>query len=548
MCAAALAALLPLALSTPAAAATDQVDQSLALNSWLGSQSGVAYMAQTFTAGVSGRVDRVSLPVNTLGWGMFSVSLTGVGSNAMPTATVLGSSPTASGYFSCCGLHDFWLSSSVPVTSGTQYAIVVHPLGGTVRWMDAGTAHIYTAGRQFVGSSPSSWFTTSHWDFGFQEWVLGGAAVNQSPVAAATNAAVSVSEGAPASNSGTCSDPDGDAVTLKASTGSVSACGAGAWTWSQPAGDEAPAQTVTITADDGHGLTSSTSFTVAVNGVDPTAQILTDPPSVPEGSSVPFTGGATSPDPADNAAGFTYTWTVSVNGAQYATGSGASWSFIPADDGTYTVKLTATDDGGMPGSTSMTLLVTNVAPVAAINTVGGAIPLVTTAGETLGFHGSFTDADTADHYTITWNFGDGDFASGTDVTHQYAAAGTYAVTFTVSDGEGGVSTATRTVTVQTTQQALASIAAYVQTLSGLNDGQKNSLLAKLSAAQDSAARGDQIAASNQLNAFLHELRADTNSGKLSPDQAATLGAAVDAVQAGLGTLSRILVWRPLVGA
>jgi len=85
----------------------------------------------------------------------------------------------------------------------------------------------------------------------------------------------------------------------------------------------------------------------------------------------------------------------------------------------------------------------------------------------------------------------------------------------------------------------------VQKISTLNAGQKNSLTAKLNAASAAAARGDTNAANNQLNAFLNEVRADQNTGKLSAGDATTLSNAVHAVKGALGTFNRFLEWWPL---
>ena len=89
------------------------------------------------------------------------------------------------------------------------------------------------------------------------------AAPNQPPVIAANNASVTVNEGQTASNTGTVSDPDGDAVTLSASVGTVVNNGDGTWSWSLVT--TAPGtQTITITANDGKGGVSQTTFDLTV--------------------------------------------------------------------------------------------------------------------------------------------------------------------------------------------------------------------------------------------------------------------------------------------
>jgi PKD repeat protein len=130
-------------------------------------------------------------------------------------------------------------------------------------------------------------------------------------------------------------------------------------------------------------------------------------------------------------------------------------------------------------------------------------------------------------------------------TRSFSTAGIHTVKLTVTDEDGGVGEATVQVSVQTVAQALSSIIAAVQNLTGLNQGQKNSLIAKLNAASDSATRGDTTAANNQLNAFLNELQADVNTGRISSADATTLRAAVNAIKAAMGTYNRFLSWWPL---
>jgi len=119
------------------------------------------------------------------------------------------------------------------------------------------------------------------------------------------------------------------------------------------------------------------------------------------------------------------------------------------------------------------------------------------------------------------------------------------VTLTVTDDDGGVGTASTKVAVLSTAQALNAIAGYVQNLPSLNAGQKNSLTVKLNAAAASASRGDMKTSNNQVNAFLNELQAYVNTGKVSALDAANLRGAVYAVKGSIGMYNRFLEWWPL---
>jgi hypothetical protein len=293
---------------------------------------------------------------------------------------------------------------------------------------------------------------------------------------------------------------------------------------------------------------------VNINGVAPIAHITTPSSTSPEGTAVSLTGSATSPSAEDNAAGFTYDWNVTKNGSAYATGAGRTWHFTPNDNGIYVVTLKATDDGDMHDTASVTITGTNVWPTAHITGVNYSVPLVVTPQETIGFTGNFTDPGVLDTHTARWNFGDGSTSSANygpggsgnaSASHSYGAAGTYHVTLTVTDKDGGAGVATTTVVVQTAQQALTTIESYVNGITTLNKGQKNSLIAKLDAASAAAAHGNNIAAHNQMSAFLNEVRADVKIGKISSAQQSTLTAAIHAVEAALGTYNRMLQWWPL---
>ena len=562
----ALAAGLSLSLALPAQAVTDAVDQSQTIST---SFQRLGLMAQTFTAGVSGQVDRVSLASDTsFGFVNLTVQIQSV-TGGVPSGTVLGSS-SFQGTMTCCRqFHDFAFTPGVPVTAGTQYAIVVRVIVGLFTWYNSWIINLYPGGQLYVGCLGCSWFTGSNFgqDFAFKTWVV--ISTNHAPVLASDNTAVTVNEGTKPTNTGTFSDADGDNVAITASAGTVtqSATTSGAWSWSQPAADEGPIQTITLTADDGKGLTATTSFTVSVVPVAPTAAISSANPglsaaalstgaatSSPEGTKVTLNGSASSPAEPDNAAGFTYSWALTKNGSAFGAGTGSAFSFTPDDDGTFVATLQAKDDGDMTGTKSLTINATNVPPSAKITSAAptsGLPLLVLTPNLSLTFVGSFSDPGLLDTHKATWNFGDGATSTtnfgaggsaGLSVVHSYGAAGSYTVTLTVTDDDGGVGQTTTKVSVQTTQQALSSISAAVQRIAALNDGQKNSLTAKLNAASASLARGDTKPANNQLNAFLNELQAMVNSGRISSGDAASLRNSIHAVQAAIGTYNRFLEW------
>lgn len=527
------------------------------------------HMAQTFTPSATDTMDRVVLYIGSGNFTnpTFQLEVWKVATTT-PTLTPLQNLGTYQVQFNLPnnarrGWQSIPLSPAPSVQAQTLYALVVTAVSMPLelRWY-------FISGSPYPGDAyccTTALTKDTTRDFAFQTYLASGATPppTNAPPSIPQPADVHAAEGTVPTNTGTYSDSDsGDTVQLSASPGLVRWTGtnSGPWTWTGTAADEdAPAQTVTITANDGHNAAVTTTFTVSFYAVKPTVTVtpngstalgLAAATKFTEGTPLSFTGQAHSQDAADNSAGFTYAWSVTKDGAEYPvlSLSSTSFGFTPNDEGDYVITLTATDDGNTTGSGSFDVLVGDVLPTATITNVTQALtaPSIVLPYELVTFSGTFADPGTGDPHTASWDFGDGTSASGWTVSHFYTEARTYTVTLTVSQGEDpGVGTAQTTIAVLTPAAALTRIAGYVQGLSGLNAGQKNSLIVKLNAASASAGRGDANTATNQLNAFLNELAADVRTGKVSGSDAANLDADIRAVKGELGNYNPFLDFWPL---
>lgn len=133
-----------------------------------------------------------------------------------------------------------------------------------------------------------------------------------------------------------------------------------------------------------------------------------------------------------------YKWDMGDGGT--ATGRKTAYTYNTA--GTYTARLTVTDDSGLTDTVSTPVLVSapppdgrNKKPVAVISSSGsrGLAPFATL----LNGHDSFDPDGKIKSYA--WNFGDGSSGSGLAVRHTYALPGRYLITLQVTDEKGAKS-------------------------------------------------------------------------------------------------------------
>ncbi len=199
---------------------------------------------------------------------------------------------------------------------------------------------------------------------------------------------------------------------------------------------------LTITDSDGDSDTKTVPITVnEPPNIAPTAAIGTSGASGNAPFTVNFSGSGSS-DPDGSIA--SYAW--DFGNGQTATGESASATYGAA--GTYTATLTVTDDKGATGTATQVITVApkpNVPPtaVATVVSVAGTIPLTVNLSAAAS-----TDSDgTISSYA--WDFGNGQTATGVTTQVTYPTAGTFTVTLTVTDNQGGVGTQTLDIDVST---------------------------------------------------------------------------------------------------
>jgi PGF-CTERM protein len=235
--------------------------------------------------------------------------------------------------------------------------------------------------------------------------------------------------------------------------------GVGTYEWRFGDGDNATGETVThtfaepsgttpdavnLTVTDRTGKTDTT--TVNVTAVDPAADDTAPTAEAgPErhavlGRAVTLDGSASTDDVAVER----YEWDVGNDGTVDATGATPSYTFT--ETGAVEVALTVTDGGGNEHTDTTTVTVTesDTQPPAA----AAGPDRTVRADEVVTFDGAGSTDDSGTVASYRWAMGDGSVRYGEVVEHQYASAGTYTVTLTVTDREGNVAAETATVVVE----------------------------------------------------------------------------------------------------
>ncbi len=250
--------------------------------------------------------------------------------------------------------------------------------------------------------------------------------VDQPPTASFTSTAADLTASFDGSGS---SDPDGTVASY-------------AWNFGDNSTDNGPTPkhsyvaagtySVTLTVADDQGATDTVtkSVTVAKSNVAPTASFS----STSVDLKASFDGSGSS-DPDGTVA--SYAWDFGDN----ATGTGQTTSHTYAAAGSYSVKLTVTDNSGATNTVtkSVTVAKSNVAPTASFSS--------TSVDLKASFDGSGSSDPDGTVASYAWDFGDNATGTGQTTSHTYAAAGSYSVKLTVTDNSGATNTVTKSVTV-----------------------------------------------------------------------------------------------------
>jgi len=196
-----------------------------------------------------------------------------------------------------------------------------------------------------------------------------------------------------------------------------------------------------VTSGDYDGSTDSDQndasiwFTVQEDYETPTAVAGPDQTSL-TGEELSFDGSASKA--SEGSTLVAYEWDFESDGVIDEIGAKTSRVFDLM--GTYTVTLKVTDSLGETSTDALTVTVLNREPTASFNHT----PFQPTLFQTVQFRDNSTDPD-GNVTAWEWDFGDGSTSTLEEPTHKYEERGSYMVTLTVTDNDGGTDASARII-------------------------------------------------------------------------------------------------------
>jgi len=194
--------------------------------------------------------------------------------------------------------------------------------------------------------------------------------------------------------------------------------------------------TLTVTDNDTLTDTATSEITVSLQLQPPVASFIHSPTEPQANETVTFNASA-SYDPDGTIVSYEWAFGDGTNG----TSEIATHTY--ADNGTYVVTLNVTDNIELSDTTSKEVRVGNRSPNATFTETAETVY----RGEAITFDASASFDPDGNITSYSWNFGDGTDATGIMVNHAYEHDGTYTVTLTVTDDDGGTASKSATKTV-----------------------------------------------------------------------------------------------------
>jgi len=188
--------------------------------------------------------------------------------------------------------------------------------------------------------------------------------------------------------------------------------------------------TVTLTVTDSKGNTATASQTLTGTFI---TSFTFSPPSPVIGQTVAFNATASGGTPS-----YSFSWSFGDS----STGTGASVTHAYLSGGNFTVALTVKDSGSPQQTATSQKLVKIPTSLAASFVFNPSSPEV---GLQITFTGSASGGTAP--YGFSWAFGDGGSSSANPTAHSYSSTGSFTVTLTVRDANGGTATSSQTVPV-----------------------------------------------------------------------------------------------------
>ena len=179
-------------------------------------------------------------------------------------------------------------------------------------------------------------------------------------------------------------------------------------------------------------------FTVQEDYETPTAEAGPDQSSL-TGEEISFDGSASQASSGSTL--LAYEWDFESDGVIDA--SGAKPRRVYPLRGIYTVTLRVTDSLGETSTDTLTVTVLNREPTASFNHT----PLEPTVFQTIQFQDNSADPD-GNVTAWAWDFGDGSTSTQENPPHKYEDRGSYTVTLTITDNDGGTDASTRVITTR----------------------------------------------------------------------------------------------------